>query len=64
MEDVMMELDMSEDDEPVMPGSDDEFEDMVCTEKERDEMDDCELEILTEPNASFPTPYNMPCMNI
>ena len=34
MEDVFMELE--NDDEPMMSGSDDEFEDIVCTEKERD----------------------------
>ena len=35
MEDILMELE--NDDEPMMSGSDDEFEDIVCTEKGRDE---------------------------
>ena len=61
MEDVMMELDMSDDDQPVMPGSNDEFDDMVCTENERDEwdaVDDYELQILTESNRFFPISYS------
>lgn len=36
MEDVLIELD-NDDDEPMMPGSDDKFKDILCTEKERDE---------------------------
>ena len=35
-EDVIMELDF-EDSQPIQDGSDDEFEDIACMEKERDE---------------------------
>ena len=42
MEDVLMELE--NDDEPMISGSDDEFEDIVCTEKERDEWGGIDIE--------------------
>ena len=46
MEDVLTELDHDDDDGPIMAGSD-EFEDIVSTEKRRDEwggMEDYELD--------------------
>ena len=37
MDDVLTELDHDDNDGPMMAGSDDEFEDIVSTEKRRDE---------------------------
>ena len=61
MEDVLTELDHDDDDGPMLAGSDDEFEDIVSTEKRRDEwggMEDYELDVSIEPNPLF-SPTNL-----
>ena len=66
LEDVMVELDSDDDDGPMMLGSDDEFEDIACTEKERDdwgavneEYDTAEL----SPSLSYSTLHSVPCLS-
>ncbi|ETW93837.1 MAG: hypothetical protein ETSY2_50725 [Candidatus Entotheonella gemina] len=48
MEDVLLELENNED-EPMMAGSDDEFDDILCTEKERDEWGGIDIEVAENP---------------
>ena len=50
-EEVLWELD--DEDDPMMAGSDDEFDDITCTEKERDEYGAVEQDITEEPNPSL-----------
>ena len=54
MEDVLLELENNED-EPMMAGSDDEFDDILCTEKERDEWGGIDIEVAENP-AMCPEP--------
>ena len=61
MEDVLTELDHDDDDGPMMAGSDDEFEDIISTEKRRDEwggVEDYELDVSIEINPIF-SPTNL-----
>ena len=55
MEDVLLELENNED-EPMMAGSDDEFDDILCTEKERDEWGGIDIEVAENPAIS-PEPF-------
>ena len=50
MEDVLLELE--NDDEPMMVGSDDEFDDILCTEKERDEWGGLDIDVEENPAMS------------
>ena len=65
MEEVMMELD-NEESQPMQEGSDDEFEDITYTEKERDEYGGIELNTETEPSLllahSCVLPPEAPCV--
>ena len=57
IEEVMLELDHEDDDGPMTVGSDDEFDDITCTEQQRDEWGivDDDYNIITESNAPPPS---------
>ena len=57
IEEVMLELDHEEDDGPMTVGRDDEFNDITCTEQQRDEWGivDDDYNVITESNTrTFP----------